>query len=257
MDRADLLKALADKLEGRKLLFLARVGSTNYNLNREDSDKDFKVFFAPAFDDLYDGIYLNVPDCKIDGDDYNFHDVRKLNKLWWQANINFLEVLFSDEVILSDSDEEVFGLLQDIFVMRNDIARMNLPYLYDACIGMSNNKLSLMHKGTEGTQYLVDRYKYDTKQFLHSYRVLDFLGRFACGWFNDFKEAITYDDELRKSMLELKDGKYTEDEARKLVLNYQQVIHSFYRDTYKSKVPDESTNGKLKSILREIVRVCI
>jgi len=29
------------------------VGSHNYNLNNENSDKDYKIFVCPTFEDLY------------------------------------------------------------------------------------------------------------------------------------------------------------------------------------------------------------
>ena len=39
----------------RKVVFKALVGSHNYNLNDETSDKDYKYFVLPTFDDLYTG----------------------------------------------------------------------------------------------------------------------------------------------------------------------------------------------------------
>ena len=41
-------------LEHKELL-TCLVGSYNYNLNDKNSDKDYKVFVSPTFDDLYSG----------------------------------------------------------------------------------------------------------------------------------------------------------------------------------------------------------
>ena len=41
------------ELGNRKFAFKSLVGSHNYNLNIETSDKDYKVFVFPTFDDLY------------------------------------------------------------------------------------------------------------------------------------------------------------------------------------------------------------
>ena len=80
-------------LGGRKELFRALVGSHNYN-NTPESDKDYKIFIAPTFDDLYFNKQFSN---SIIGEteDYDIHDIRKVSHLWWKANVNFIEVLFS------------------------------------------------------------------------------------------------------------------------------------------------------------------
>lgn len=142
----------------RKEIFRALVGSHNYNLNTETSDYDYKVFIAPTFDDLYANERYSK---SIIGEDMDLdiHDVRKVSNLWWKANVNFIEVLFSKEVYygLTIKDETV-ELLDKIFAMRNDIAKMNLPYLYNACVGMYFTKMKNIHKLTNG----VNCYSEDT-----------------------------------------------------------------------------------------------
>ena len=68
--------------------------------------------------------------------------------------------------------------------------KMNLKYLYDACIGMHYNKMKYLEKGTEGTKHLVEKYGYDTKQAVHAWRILDFLRAFADNEFTDFIKTI-------------------------------------------------------------------
>ena len=46
------------ELGNRKFAFKSLVGSHNYNLNIETSDKDYKVFVFPTFDDLYFNIFI-------------------------------------------------------------------------------------------------------------------------------------------------------------------------------------------------------
>ena len=43
------------KYADRQWLIKALVGSHNYNLNTETSDKDYKVFVLPTFNELYKG----------------------------------------------------------------------------------------------------------------------------------------------------------------------------------------------------------
>ena len=92
---------LIPKFEGRPTVFKALVGSHNYNLNDEQSDKDYKYFVMPTFDDMYAGKMFSTS--KVGQvEDYDVHDIRKCIHLWWQANINFIEVLYTSELHLFD-----------------------------------------------------------------------------------------------------------------------------------------------------------
>lgn len=241
---------------GRKEVFRALVGSHNYNLNTETSDKDYKLFVAPTFDDLY----FNKQFSKSyigETEDFDCHEIRKVSSLWWKANVNFLEVLFSEEAVLgSDISFGTNQLVQTIYKHKNEIVKMNLPYLYNACIGMHITKKKQIDKGTEGTQYLVDKFGYDTKQALHSWRILDFLRRFADTDFNDFKKAIWYEkeDSKRNFLLHLKNGEYTKAEYLEIVENTLNHVETQYKEIYTSQKPNEETNQYLLEIVKEIVK---
>lgn len=237
---------------GRRIwLFASLVGSHNYNLSTEESDKDYKVFILPTFDDLYKGKLFSTA---VIGEKYDVdvHDTRKIIDLFAKSNINFLEVLFSEEFCVNDmvSDYTV-GLLNQILEMKDSIARMNLPYLYKACIGMHQNKMKLLEKGTSGTQHLVEKYGWDTKQGMHAYRVLDFLERFMETGFEDFKQAIKYDDP--SSLLSIKHGEYSLEEFREMAKKKLATIERLWPE-YNKYSFDASTKKKLEEIVKEIVR---
>ena len=257
-----------DNFGNRKIVFKALVGSRNYNLNDETSDKDYKYFVLPTFDDLYEGKMFSTSKVGTEVD-YDVHDIRKLTELFWKANVNFLEVLYSKELEIIHKTEvltwvdPVIGLrtyetltppeLQEIFNMRDSISTMNLPYLYSACKGMYFEKMKRLEKGTEGTRHLVDTYGYDTKQALHAIRVLTFISRFYdYNW--DFQKALTFDTQDRKVMLEIKHGKYSLDEFHKFAEAVFEFNFSKLEETYKSKTPDLETKGKLESLIKELVR---
>jgi hypothetical protein len=241
---------------GRKELFRALTGSYNYNMNTPESDKDYKVFVLPTFDDLYNKVefaksYIG------ETEDYGVHDVRKLNSLWWKSNINFLEVLFSESVVLNTKlNYDTKIKLNVIFEHRDEIAKMNLPYLYDACIGMYYNKKNFIDKGTEGTQYLVDKFGYDTKHAMHSLRVLDFLERFAGNYFTDFKQAIWYenDEEYRNFLLNLKHGNFLKEEFMEIAEDKLKLTERL-KDVYKSKQPNAETDDHLLRLIKGMVRI--
>lgn len=242
---------------GRKVAFKSLVGSHNYNLNTPESDKDYKVFVLPTFDDLY---FNNSFSKSYIGktEDFDTHDIRKCSSLWYKANVNFLEVLFSEKFsVKADLDDKSKLLIYQLYDMRNDIAKMNLKYLYDACIGMHYNKMKYLEKGTEGTRQLVEKYGYDTKQALHAWRILDFLRTFADNGFNDFKSAIWYSEDniKRKFLLDLKNGMYSLNEYKEIVTNTFNHAEENYKDKYRSQKLDESTNNKVLEIIKELVLI--
>lgn len=108
---------------GRKVVFKALVGSHNYNLNTLESDKDYKVFVLPTFDDLYFNNSFSKS-CIGETEDFDVHDIRKCSSLWYKANVNFLEVLFSEKFkVKSDLDDKSKLLIYQLYDMRNDIAK--------------------------------------------------------------------------------------------------------------------------------------
>ena len=62
---------------GREVVFKTLVGSHNYGLNRKGSDKDYKVYLAPTFDDLYEGNKFSHQTVSF-AVDMDYHDIRKL-----------------------------------------------------------------------------------------------------------------------------------------------------------------------------------
>lgn len=241
----------------RKVAFKALVGSHNYNLNTPTSDKDYKVFVLPTFDDLYHGKSFNV-DYIGETEDFSIHDIRKCSSLWFKSNVNFVEVLFSSEFSINDDlDEESKKLVKELYNMRDDIAKMNLKFLYDACVGMHFNKLRLLEKGTKGTAHLVESFSYDTKQAMQAWRILDFLRAFSDTNFNDFKSAIWYseDNNKRKFMLDIKEGKFTLNEYKEIISDTLADVEENFKPKYKSQPIDNETNNKVIEILKQLIRL--
>lgn len=241
----------------RKVAFKALVGSHNYNLAGKDSDKDYKMFVLPTFEDLYKGNSYSKQ-VITDTEDVDIHDIRKTSQLFYKSNINFVEVLFSSEIQYGDNlTYAQKNLIDEIFAIRHDIAKMNLPYLFNACGGMHSQKMKLLPKGTEGTQHLVDKFGYDTKQALHAYRVLNFIERFRETGYEDFKHAMTYSDEEREFMLSIKDGMFSLNAFENFVNFYHEARFKTIKEAYHSHGPSERTKEYLDEIVMELVKISI
>ncbi|WP_090739379.1 DNA polymerase beta superfamily protein [Paenibacillus sp. Mc5Re-14] len=230
----------------RSILVKALVGSHNYNLATPESDKDYKIFTMPTFDDLYRGKMYSKADVGLEFD-FDVHDIRKMVALFWKANINFLEVLYSKENHIYDKN------IKEIYNLRKDIVRMNLPYLYNACRGMHFEKMKRLDNPTEGTAHLIEKYGYNTKEALHAYRVLDFITRFAYTDFEDFEWAMTYDENLRERMLEIKNGEYPKVTFQMLIRQKMSQFEKFDQAYYSQK-PNEELKQHIDLIIYNMIK---
>ena len=208
----------------RKDSFKALVGSHNYNLNTPESDRDYKVFFYPSFDDLYSGQKYSKAKTS-ETEDIEYHDIRKLPDMLWKSNVNFLEVLFSTDVKTYD------GLYKELHNKRELIARMNLPYLYDACMGMFHKKLKEYDRDTAYLDLKLgfeEQTKKVNKHAMSAYRILDFLFRYQINGFTSFQNAIKYDekDAKRDFLFTLRNGR---------IIDVKEILNSKKEQTEELK----------------------
>lgn len=94
-------------------------GSQNYRLNGPDSDKDYKVFLCPDFNDLYNNRKVEKNDLPAfyDPEHYSPMDVRVFAKNVIAGNINCAEYLFSIE---QNGRSDFFAFLEEARQLYND-----------------------------------------------------------------------------------------------------------------------------------------
>jgi predicted nucleotidyltransferase len=237
----------------RKISFKALVGSHNYNLQIESSDKDYKAFFLPSFEDLYSGEKYSKSIIS-DIEDIEYHDIRKLPDMLWKSNVNFLEVLFSMEVHRYDE------LYDKLHSKREEIARMNLPYLYDACMGMFNKKYkefkrNIFYGGSINDLKPMDNQPEKVyKHAMSALRILDFLERYKDFNYN-FQLAIRYTHEAqRDNLLSVRKGKYSFNELDEMMQLTEQYTIEKLKDWYKGHKPNEEMKQWVEYVVREHVK---
>ncbi|MER2007172.1 MAG: nucleotidyltransferase domain-containing protein [Psychrobacillus sp.] len=235
------------KMENRNVVLKALVGSHNYNLATPESDKDYKVFVTPTFEELYKGIRFQKDILKHedDGNDYSIHDIRKIPDLFFKANLNYLEILSSNDLVIPMGNPE----LNQITAMKKEIFKMNLPHLFNACKGMYFNKMKLIYKGTEGTMHLVEKFGYDTKQAQHAYRCMKFIVDFEATNFEDFDNALRYSGEEEEWMRDIKGG-----ELRPEV--FENFAKHYFESTFinlSKKYNEQPVNFELKSEIDDLI----
>jgi hypothetical protein len=235
------------KYENREVVLKALVGSHNYNLNTPESDKDYKYFVAPTFEDLYYGKMFSTAK-QTDTLDYDVHDIRQLGNLLWKANINFIEVLFSTNYEYINPD------LEFLIIKREKFASMNLPAFYNATMGMHRQKMGELFKGTEKTKCLIEKFGYDTKQACHALRCLFVLEKYNLNgglmgnalWFNT-------DDIRGKCLLDVKAGNWSLEIFKEFVGNYEGNIER-WKSWYHAVSPDEALKNELDDKIMRFVK---
>lgn len=133
-----------DKVLGKFL-----IGSYNYNLNIEKSDKDYKIIEMPTFEDIFNHRKLNR---KLDENnsvvDYRFFVSHIL-----RANPNTLELLFSTEAFYENKDFS--DLVIYIKSHLNSIIRVNWKGFVSSMKGMALDSLKRYDsKGVSRAFYL-------------------------------------------------------------------------------------------------------
>ncbi|UUV46525.1 nucleotidyltransferase domain-containing protein [Bacillus phage vB_BanS-Thrax3] len=248
---------MADML-GREVLVQALVGSNNYNLATPErvlsgrtilaSDKDYKVFVMPTFEELYKQKMFAENIIGVDAD-YDLHDIRKLPDLFWKANLNYLEPLISKELVLESSKE-----LKELYDLRYEIFNMNLPKLFDALGGTFKQKMKLLPKGTEGTQVLVDLFGYDTKQAQHAYRLLDFAIKYEALGFKNPEKALRYEGEEIFFMHDFKFGFWTQENFERLAYHIHDAQFVHLKEKYRSHKPNEELKLHIENLIMQLVK---
>lgn len=236
------------EIEGRTVVIKSLVGSHNYGLNTKDSDRDYKLIVTPTFEDLYSGKkYSNQ--VITETEDYAVHDIRKLTELLFKSNINYMEIFASNEMMI----DEKFPHIKKMFEMREDIFTMNLSQFFVACKGMHKQKMSLLNKGTEGTQHLVDKFGYDTKQALHAYRVMKVAVDFEKNSFKNFDKILKYNGEELDFMLSIRNGFFQKEV-------FENFIEHYYESTFlklEEKYLGKDVNFELLEEMRRLTYLTV
>lgn len=222
----------------RKPAFTASVGSSNYNTNDKYSDVDKKMFDYPSFEDYFSNRDFSKA---YTGDtDVERHDIRKLPNMLWKSNVNFTEVLFANEFETYDN------LYHDLRGKREDIARMNLPYLYEACMGMAARKEGDFIR--DGVRYhqspSEELLRKVCKHAATRYRIIDFIERYKENGFTSFADAMTYadDEHGREFILGLRSDPSPDlDLVKKMVDAKKELVALSCKEIYRSHEPDLDT----------------
>lgn len=248
---------MTDNLTNNRVSVLkALVGSHNYNLNTPESDKDYKLFVLPTYDDLYERKDYSAS-VESSEEDIVVYDIRKLSSLFFKANVNYIEVLYSKELeILLPKEHPNYNDVKAIIDRREEICKMNMPYLFYACKGMYFNKRKMM--SNNGKDH-VESLGYAPKHAMGAYRIMDFLVRYKhfieMNMEHPFHLAINYfEDKDKEELLNIRRGIYSLDQIDAILeAKYKRTLAAC-EEYYSTQKPNEELLEWVIEKLKKIVK---
>ena len=235
-------------------------GSQNYGIDDIESDVDSKALVIPCLDEL---VLNRAPISKTFVLENNEHcdlkDVREYFKILRKSNINFVEVLFSEYVIINPFYMDYWKKLVS---KKEEIARINPYRAVKAMAGMAHEKYhALTHKYPSRMEY-INKYGFDPKQLSHLVRINEFLHSYL----NDmpYEDCIKSPDyDTRKLLHDIKRNTVGYNGKKGLTLEEAQEVADFYMneidnlaknfcDNHKD-YENETINQFLDSILYDVI----
>ena len=258
-----------------KLVYASVQGSTNYNLDvyneYYESDVDWKVFILPTFKDLYTGNKISKTYTYEYGQ-FELKDIRLLPELLGKMNSSYLELLFSDYTIISDT---YHSAIMNLRSLGDELISDRLPLLVKSLMRMCLEKQNALYHKYEGLKEKLAYFGgYDPKQLHHTIRLQYILQDIEKAVKNDepisYGNILRYEGERKNYLLTIKvNGAQfglsgALDIMKECVENCQKVYQEFWSPT-KPMIPcktdlfnyitpiSNTTLDKIKEIVYKIV----
>ena len=228
-------------------VFRCLAGSYLYNLNTEKSDRDYKVFVSDALPKKKLFLSKSL--------DLDIRPLTELPELLFLPDINFWAMLFTPELI-TDSKA-----VKELFELRDEITRMDLPGLYKTTLDKLNVKIGRLKNPviSELAEFkkldYFNKFGYDTKEAMHAYRLLDLLERFHSTDFTNFKGSLRYEGEEKEFLLGITKGSLSLEEFLALYTAKEEKVKSLERDFNNRRV-DFSIKRKVERIIQDVFTEC-
>lgn len=183
MDRKEkVMKRLKEHYDyliekGHEVVFIAHQGSYNYGLDYEKSDIDSKAIILPSFEDFVQGKSPFSYTYVLDNEEHiDTKDIRKMCEMWLKENISYIELLYSDFIIINPEYED---LMNEVIKHRDDIVNINPDQFLKCIAGMSKEKVKALCHPYPGLIDKIEKYGFDGKQLSHCVRLNEFLYRYT------------------------------------------------------------------------------
>lgn len=226
-------------------------GSWNYGLGYEGSDVDTKAVILPTFEDFVrTKSPLSHTHVLENNEHIDLKDVRVMLPIFKKQNMNFIEILFTEYMVLNP---EYTSLFIPLLEAREAIARYNDFAAINCQVGMIYQKYQALEHPYPSLVDKLEKFGYDPKQLSHIVRGLDFLEQFISG--KPYKECLI--PKNKDYILEVKKGIHSLDEARKIAkesVNKAQEIKEEYFHNHGTPTINVEVSSLLDDVMVSILK---
>ena len=200
---------------GEHILGVFLYGSQNYNIDTEDSDIDTKAIYIPTLDEIAAGAAPISKELTLEstGEHIEVKDIRLMCQMWKKQSMNFLEVLYTKYYVLNPKYECIFN--QTFKPYRSNISAYNVHQMVQSTIGQIKSTMKqAMAASTDPAAV--------GKKIADCFRLCFFCNDFLGNNLTHYQDAMYLSDELRASLLLIKQAKHLDKEQ---IIAYTCVIN--------------------------------
>ena len=233
--------------------FVALQGSWNYGLGYEKSDVDTKALVLPDFRQIVlNKRPISTTHLMENNEHLDLKDIRVMFENFWKQNINFLEILFTEYVVINPAYLDQYFALVD---MREDIAHYDEARAVNCMCGMAMEKYHALKKPYPATEEDIKKYGYSPKEFHHIIRMYNFLRNYIAGM--EFEKCLTAHNPYPYEMLmKAKCGELSLDFAEKTsaeLVTEMKEMKDKYLDSHTWGI-DIGTRRAAEEVIYDVLR---
>ena len=238
------------------IVIMALQGSQNYGLDYEGSDVDTKLIITPSFKEIaLNSKPISTTHVRANQEHIDFKDIRLYIDTFRKQNLNFLEILFTDFLLVNNMYVDQWNRL---IKAREEIAHMNPVRAVRSMRGIAEQKYHAMEHPYPSKMHLIEKYGMDGKQVSHLIRVDDFLTRYIHGE-ESYQECLYPSFDKVDEILAYKKQEIPLEIARvraKEVLNHTVQIATSFCDKYE-EVEDPEMRDLLEDVSYNIMKTSV
>lgn len=239
---------------GYEVLGVFLQGSQNYDLDYEGSDIDTKAIVLPTLEQ----IILNKKPVSTthvlpSNEHVDIKDIRLMFDCFKKQNVNFLEILFTDNMYLNP---EYASLYKPMINNRESIAHYNKLKAVMTMVGMALEKQKALCHRYEGLVDKIDKYGYDSKQLHHIVRLEEFVRRYISG--ESYESCLISKDPEYLIKIKSDNAFYNKDQAVDLADKMVEKIRTYEEDFKKIPVfVDNTVEELMNRVLYDTIKKAI
>lgn len=259
MDRVkDHLKESLEFFPENKIVGIFLQGSQNYQLDTPESDVDTKLIVVPSFKDIaMNAKPVSTTHIRANNEHTDWKDIRLYKECFRKANLNFVEILFTESALVNPIYIDEWTRLID---NREKIVRMNPYRAVRSMMGIALEKWHAMEHHYPSRMEFIEKYGYDMKQTHHLLRIRYFLDKYIEG--TPYNDCMVPDNETREMLIKVKSPTnplYTLEEAREIgqetINHIKEVTEDFCSNNPEHE--DEEMKWLLDDVTYQIMRIAV